>query len=105
MLAVSLLAFLKNGAAHGYQLARRLADAGLPDCDGGTLYRTLRHIEESGFVSSYWDTEGGHARRMYSLTGSGDSYLSASIVALENYQSVLQRRMAPPGLHAPSAEL
>lgn len=95
LLSTSLLAFLKNWNAYGYQLNQKLADAGMPDCDSGTVYRTLRQLEKSGFVSSFWDTsESGPARRMYSLTAAGEIFLSGWIEALQNYQRVLQQAVA-----------
>ncbi len=90
MLATSLLAFLKGCNAYGYQLNQQLGEAGLPQSDSGTVYRALRQLEESGFVSSFWDTsEQGPARRMYSLTAAGDVFLRTWIDALNRYQEVL----------------
>lgn len=95
LLSTSLLAFLKNWDAYGYQLNQKLAEAGMPECDSGTVYRTLRQLEKSGFVSSFWDTsESGPARRMYSLTAAGEIFLSGWIEALQNYQRVLQQAVA-----------
>ncbi len=100
LLQTSLLAFLKNWNAYGYELTQRLAEAGMPEFDSGTVYRTLRQLEKSGFVSSFWDTsESGPARRRYSLTGPGELWLNGWIATIENYQSVLQNAMkgfAPP---------
>ncbi len=99
LLTTSLLASLRNWNAYGYQLARQLAEAGLPAFDSGTVYRTLRQLEKTGLVSSFWDTsESGPARRMYSLTKAGEVFLSNWIDVLERYQSVLRRtleRMEP----------
>ena len=95
LLSTSLLAFLKNWNAHGYELAQNLAQAGMPDCDSGKIYRTLRQLERSGLVSSFWDTSAnGPARRMYSLTAAGDLFLAGWINALQNYQQVLQQAMS-----------
>jgi poly-beta-hydroxybutyrate-responsive repressor len=94
LLSTSLLAFLKNWSAYGYQLTQRLAESGMPECDSGTVYRTLRQLEKSGLVSSFWDTsESGPARRMYSLTSAGELFLSGWIEALQHYQTVLHRAM------------
>jgi poly-beta-hydroxybutyrate-responsive repressor len=91
MLSTSLLAFLKGWNAYGYELTQKLAAAGLPESDSGTVYRTLRQLEKSGFVSSFWDTsESGPARRMYSLTRAGELFLSGWIDVLQNYQAILQ---------------
>lgn len=90
LLSTSLLAFLKGWNAYGYQLAQKLAAAGLPESDSGTVYRTLRQLEKSGMVSSFWDTsESGPARRMYTLTKAGELFLSGWIDVLQNYQKIL----------------
>jgi poly-beta-hydroxybutyrate-responsive repressor len=106
LLSTSLLAFLKNWNAYGYELSQRLTEAGMPACDNGTLYRTLRNLEKTGLVSSFWDTsESGPARRMYSLTAAGDIFLGGWIEAMQNYQKVLQAAMAgfqPPAATAPA---
>jgi poly-beta-hydroxybutyrate-responsive repressor len=96
MLTTSLLAFLKNwNGSYGYQLAQRLSEAGMPDCDSGTIYRTLRQLEKTGMVSSWWDTsESGPARRLYSLTQAGDIFLAGWIEALQNYQTMIQRALS-----------
>ena len=91
LLASSLLAFLRNWPAYGYQLVRELSNAGLPAFDSATVYRTLRQLERSGFVSSFWDTsESGPARRMYSLTKAGDAFLNLWLDILSHYQNILQ---------------
>lgn len=95
MLSTSLLAFLKGWNAYGYQLAQKLSAAGLPESDSGTVYRTLRQLEKSGMVSSFWDTsESGPARRMYTLTKAGELFLSGWIDVLQNYQKILTGALA-----------
>ena len=103
MLSTSLLAFLKGWNAYGYQLAQKLAAAGLPESDSGTVYRTLRQLEKSGMVSSFWDTsESGPARRRYTLTKTGELFLSGWIDVLQNYQKVLT--FALEGLTPPAED-
>ena len=109
MLSTSLLAFLKGWNAYGYQLAQRLAQAGLPESDSGTVYRTLRQLEKSGMVSSFWDTsESGPARRMYTLTKAGELFLSGWVDVLQNYQNILhsalQGFIPPAGAEDDNAE-
>ena len=91
LLASSLLAFLRNWPAYGYQLVRELTKAGLPAFDSATVYRTLRQLERTGMVSSFWDTtESGPARRMYSLTKTGETFLNLWLDVLSHYQNILQ---------------
>ncbi len=95
MLATSLLAFLKGCNAYGYQLSQQLTESGLPQSDSGTVYRALRQLEGSGFVSSFWDTsDQGPARRMYSLTAAGELFLRTWIDALDKYHEVLTGALA-----------
>jgi len=99
LLSTTLLAFLRGWNAYGYELTQRLAQAGLPQSDSGTVYRTLRQLERAGLVSSFWDTsESGPARRMYSLTAAGEAFLAGWIDILEHYQRVL--RQAAEGFRA-----
>ncbi len=91
LLATSLLGLLRDWNAHGYQLAQRLADAGLPPFDVGTIYRTLRQLEKAGLVSSLWDTsQSGPAKRTYSLTSAGELFLGNWTDILKRYQTLFQ---------------
>ena len=103
LLTTTLLAFLRNWNAYGYQLSQQLSEAGLPSFDSGTVYRTLRQLERAGLVSSFWDTsDSGPARRMYSLTKAGDIFLSNWIAVLGRYQAVLRKTME--GLNPEAAD-
>src|SRR4030042_522698 len=94
LLSSTLLAFLRNWNAYGYQLVQELAKAGLPAFASATVYRTLRQLERAGLVSSFWDTSSaGPARRMYTLTKAGETMLSLWGELLSHYQSVLQRAL------------
>lgn len=91
LLASSLLAFLRNWPAYGYQLVQELKKAGLPAFDSATVYRTLRQLERTGLVSSFWDTsDSGPARRMYSLTRAGETFLNMWVDLLSHYQNILR---------------
>ncbi len=91
LLSSSLLAFLRRSNAYGYALVQELAKAGLPGFDSTTVYRTLRQLEKAGLVSSFWDTsESGPAKRRYSLTTAGETFLNLWYDILGKYQKVLQ---------------
>lgn len=91
LLTSSLLAFLRRWNAYGYQLVQELGKAGLPGFDSTTVYRTLRQLEKAGLVSSFWDTsESGPARRRYSLTSAGETFLDLWYDMFGKYQKVLQ---------------
>lgn len=94
LLASSLLALLRTSSAYGYHLTQVLAEAGLPESDNGTVYRTLRQLERSGLVSSFWDTsDSGPARRMYTLTAAGELFLRGWFDLMEKHQALVREAL------------
>lgn len=86
LVPVILLA-LREWNSYGYELMERSAAFGFETMNPGTLYRTLRQMENDGVVESTWETsKGGPARRMYSITDAGEAYLDFWAQALEQYQ-------------------
>jgi poly-beta-hydroxybutyrate-responsive repressor len=91
LLSSSLLAYLRQWNAYGYQLVRELGKAGMENFDSTTVYRTLRQLEKAGLVSSFWDTsESGPARRMYAITNAGETFLDLFLDVFTRYQKILQ---------------
>ena len=82
-----ILLSLREWSSYGYELMQRATMFGFEAMNPGTVYRTLRRMEEDGVVESSWETPGGApARRMYTITGSGEAYLSVWAKSLERYQ-------------------
>ncbi len=97
MLTANLLAMLEGWTAYGYDLAQRLEEAGLGEYNKGTIYRTLRHMESMGLVSSMWDTTlNGPARRMYSLTGAGSIFLKNWLTILDTHKAMVEHFLGNP---------
>lgn len=90
----SLLLLLRERAGHGYELMERLQKAGLADglLNPSVVYRGLREMEEWGWVTSRWDTEGsGPSRRVYRLTGKGEKVLHDWTGEVDELRSTLNR--------------
>lgn len=69
-----ILAALLRRSAHGYDLKASISaiTEGAINVDAGGLYRTLRKLEEDGFVTSCWvEGESGPQRRDYDITHEG----------------------------------
>ena len=82
-----ILLTLREWNSYGYELMKRTAAFGFEAMNPGTMYRTLRHMEENGVIKSKWETsKGGPARRMYSITDAGEAYLDFWVKSLEQYQ-------------------
>lgn len=75
-LDLCLLAMLRERADYGYGLAQRLAQAGVADVPGGTLYPALLRLEEQGFAVPSWaPSEAGPRRKYYQITPAGRDVL------------------------------
>jgi PadR family transcriptional regulator, regulatory protein PadR len=85
-----LLVMLREWSSYGYELMEKLAAFGFSAMNPGTFYRTLRQMEKDGMVRSSWDTsEGGPARRVYSITEVGEAYLKFWAQSLDQYQKMM----------------
>jgi DNA-binding PadR family transcriptional regulator len=75
----ALLLVLREGEAHGYELADAVAELAPEErIDLGNLYRMLRSLEAEGIVQSRWrDDLPGRAKRTYELTPEGEALLRA----------------------------
>jgi PadR family transcriptional regulator PadR len=87
-----ILMLLSRMSLHGYELGHKLQAFGFKTIDQGNLYRMLRQLEKDELVSSEWDTNGsGPAKRRYSITKAGITYLKGYANQLETYQSLLDQ--------------
>ena len=73
----ALLILLQEKPQHGYTLLENLSSLGLTTPHPSVVYRTLRDMEILQWIQSKWDTEEtqGPPRRIYSLTGQGETAL------------------------------
>ena len=86
LLAVSLQ------RAHGYAIEDYLRGFGLFGITMSTLYRTLRQMERDGFLESTWEPgPTGPARRVYTITDTGNGWLTTSAAMLDSYRETINR--------------
>lgn len=96
-LATLVLSVLARGEAHGYEVLRRIEEAGSGalELKEGTLYPALYRLEQAGLVSAKWETtkeaRRGPRRRIYRLTTKGKVELDRSRASWRNFVSVLDR--------------
>jgi len=77
VLDVAVLAAIKDEDGYGYDIVRRLRDAGLDDVGDASVYGTLRRLYTAGAVSTYVvPSEGGPHRKYYSLNDDGKRMLA-----------------------------
>ncbi|MDD3925180.1 MAG: PadR family transcriptional regulator [bacterium] len=89
---VVLLLLKKHGPSYGYELISALNDHALTDAriERAALYRTLKQLEDNGYVVSEWDVSGsGPARHVYRLTDSGEKHLLEWSIVLEKLSQAM----------------
>ncbi len=86
-----ILLALQEWNSYGYELMKRTAAFGFEAMNPGTLYRTLRQMENEGLCKSEWEatSKGGPLRRMYSVTDAGEAYLDLLAKGLKQYQQTI----------------
>ncbi len=75
---VLLLMLKEKAGSYGYDLLGNLPEYAFTDgeIEKAVLYRTLRRLEQNGYITSDWNTdEPGPARRVYTLTRDGERHL------------------------------
>jgi PadR family transcriptional regulator PadR len=72
VLDVAVLAVLRQEDGYGYDIVRRLRDAGLGDVGDASVYGTLRRLYAAGSLSSYVvPSDGGPHRKYYAINQQG----------------------------------
>ena len=91
---VLLLVLQEKGRSYGYDILGSLAEHAFTDgeIEKAVLYRTLRRLEQNGYITSDWDTkEPGPARRVYTLTRQGEEHLKEWAQVLAKVASSMTR--------------
>jgi PadR family transcriptional regulator, regulatory protein PadR len=92
-LSLLVLATLAESPKHGYAIVQAIhtKSENLLRLREGTLYPILRILEQDGFVTGEWETEGrGAARRVYTLTQAGNVELQARIVSWRTQKAIVE---------------
>jgi len=98
LLRPGVMAFLAQGEAHGYQIARHLSGMRMfagrePDHPG--IYRALKEMADQGLVTSSWETgDTGPARRVFALTRTGEECLETWLATLCDYRDAINELLA-----------
>lgn len=88
----ALSAVGEAGTTHGYQVARRMQNAGLGDIKGGTLYPVLSRLEEQGLTRTWWvEGAGGPGRKLIAITSEGERELAARTAQWRDWSGRVDR--------------
>jgi PadR family transcriptional regulator PadR len=92
LLDLCVLAVIGRGPTYGYRITVALAQAGLGEIKGGTLYPLLARVERGGLVDTHWEAgDGGPGRKFYELTDTGRRQLAELTQLWHGFQSDIDR--------------
>ncbi|MFE6996464.1 PadR family transcriptional regulator [Microbacterium sp. NPDC057659] len=99
VLDLAVLAVVRDEDGYGYDIVRRLRDAGIGDVGDASVYGTLRRLYSGGALSSYVvPSEGGPHRKYYAINPQGRRMLE------EQTDTWVQFAVAMSGLLHPHAK-
>ena len=71
-----VLAVIEKEIVYGYELSKKLQDAGLNDVSEGTIYPVLLRLQKNGFITGEMrPSDSGPNRKYYSITVEGQQAL------------------------------
>jgi PadR family transcriptional regulator PadR len=92
VLDLAVLAVVDDADGYGYDVVRRLRDAGLEDVGDASVYGTLRRLYGAGALTSYVvpSDEGPH-RKYYGLNDRGRELLKSMTEQWKGFAETLDR--------------
>jgi DNA-binding PadR family transcriptional regulator len=86
LLDIQLLRMVQTQPLWGYKIKKKVEADFNVKLRHGALYPMLNKLEKEGFVTSQRQTEGGRARKVYTITKKGKEYL-------QSYYAILKAQM------------
>lgn len=94
-LDLAILAVISVEDQYGYEIAKRLRDSGFSDIGDASVYGTLRRLEGSGSLKSYFmESEDGPNRKYYSITRSGQVELQSAEQTWSDFSKTMTKLLA-----------
>jgi PadR family transcriptional regulator PadR len=98
VLDLAVLAVLRDEDGYGYDIVRRLREAGLSEVGDASVYGTLRRLFAAGALSSYVvPSEEGPHRKYYSLTPRGHDLVAGATGSWHDFAAVLNGLLSRNG--------
>ncbi|MBN1245188.1 helix-turn-helix transcriptional regulator [Candidatus Bathyarchaeota archaeon] len=84
LLDIQLLRMVQAQPVWGYKIKKKVEANFQIKLRHGALYPMLNSLEQKGFLTSQMQTTGGRARKVYTITKSGEEYLQSYYAILKD---------------------
>lgn len=92
VLDLAVLAVLRDDDGYGYDVLRRLRQAGLDEVGDASVYGTLRRLYKAGLLTTYVvASEEGPHRKYYSVNDLGRRRLADSAKTWRGFAATMER--------------
>lgn len=99
VLDTAVLAVLESEDGYGYDIVRRLREAGFADIGDATVYGTLRRLYAAGHLKTYVvPSEDGPHRKYYALNEQGLGQLATQRLTWIAFTTNMSRLLGVAGL-------
>ncbi|MFE9688796.1 PadR family transcriptional regulator [Micromonospora sp. NPDC005806] len=101
VLDLAVLAVLKEEDGYGYDILRRLREAGLEEVGDASVYGTLRRLFAAGLLTTYVvPSESGPHRKYYALNSAGRDQLTRSGKTWRSFATTMDALLDDRGMAA-----
>ena len=109
VLDLAVLAVLRDEDGYGYDILRRLREAGLEEVGDASVYGTLRRLFAAGLLTTYVvPSESGPHRKYYALNAAGRDQLTRSgktLARVRHHHGPAARRSGDGGMTVTGQEI
>lgn len=96
VLDLAVLAVVREEDAYGYDIVRRLRQAGLEDVGDASVYGTLRRLYTAGALTSYIvASEEGPHRKYYGINRHGQELFDRSLKTWHEFSEAMHALLDP----------
>ncbi|HET9443455.1 MAG TPA: PadR family transcriptional regulator [Acidimicrobiales bacterium] len=90
VLDLAVLAVVKDEDGYGYEIVRRLREAGLEEVGDASVYGTLRRLYQAGALTSYVvPSEEGPHRKYYGINRAGRDLFERSVKTWRSFAEAM----------------
>ncbi|MEV0943774.1 PadR family transcriptional regulator [Micromonospora wenchangensis] len=101
VLDLAVLAVLRDSDGYGYDILRRLREAGLEEVGDASVYGTLRRLFAAGLLTTYVvPSEAGPHRKYYALNAAGRDQLTRSGKTWRAFATTMDQLLDDRGMTA-----
>ncbi|MEU1604724.1 PadR family transcriptional regulator [Micromonospora matsumotoense] len=101
VLDLAVLAVLRDSDGYGYDILRRLREAGLEEVGDASVYGTLRRLFAAGLLTTYVvPSESGPHRKYYALNAAGRDQLTRSGKTWRAFATTMDQLLDDRGMAA-----